>query len=418
MRRSLHLVLVITTYPAIAFASTWTVAPSGGDYSTIQAAIDASAPGDVIRVMPGSYGAFALTKDLAILGVPNPANTKPAVSGISTIDGTAARVAGLKLVRLEVGNCAGAVLLDDLEIQGNTFGSVGCDGALVVRGCANVQLARSVVHGKDGDFYCEGAGLFAENSVVTVVASYLDGGRGWGDDFFGYSGRPAVVAVDATLVVLADTDCFGGDGGTPQILFGGQGGWGSPAVEFDVNTPNSDPRVTVRGNADTQIHGGHAGQGIGGQDAYYVAGGNGGTFTFSGAQHWPNTFASHSVVVVLPAPEEPFSTLVGGDLPLDYKRLSLHGPSGSSTILLASLGTSTVSVPGVLGAVHVDPAAIVATLPLTLTGQDLSVNLTFQLPPSLLGLENFLLTMQAFSAGVTPGGAWFAQNPTFLLLRG
>lgn len=399
-------------------AATWTVAPSGGDFTTIQAAIDAAATGDVVRVMSGTYGSFSLTKDLALLGVPSATSARPTVTFTSTMANTSGRIAGLKLNRLELTQCSGIVLLDDLEITSNTFGSVGCDAALLIRDCSAVHLARSVVHGKDGDFYCEGAGLVAENSNVTATACSIDGGTGWGDDFYGYPGRPAVLAIGATRLLLSDTDCYGGDGGTPAILFGGQGGIGAPAIELAMNALPVEPRVVVRGDSQTLIFGGQAGQGIGGSDAYVAVGGSEGVLTFSGATHSPATLSSVLLEVVTPNPPDPFTALVGGDLPNDLKHLRIHGPFGAPSLLLVSTNATQLAVPGVLGSFFVDPSAIVATLPFVLTGQDSPIQLTFTLPPVLLGLENQLLTIQSFTLGISASGAYFAGNPTFLLLRG
>ena len=47
--------LVVSVLSGVVFADTWTVG-SGGDFSTIQSAINASVNGDEIIVMPGTYG--------------------------------------------------------------------------------------------------------------------------------------------------------------------------------------------------------------------------------------------------------------------------------------------------------------------------------------------------------------------------
>lgn len=418
MSRSIGTLLVLAFLAPLSRATTWTVASTGGDFTTIQAAIDAAAPGDVIRVTSGNYPSFTLGKDVAILGVPTATNPRPKVSGLSTIATANPRVAGLELRQLVVQNVSGVALLDDLVVSGLSGLIEACDHAMRVENCNAVHLARSEVRGKDGDAWCEGPGLVVEHAYVTITASSITGGTGWGDDFFAYSGQPALIAGAGARVLLAGTDCFGGAGGTPQIPFGGTGGDGAVAIEMD-DSGAIEPRVNIRGDAKDTIQGGQAGGGIGASPAFQVVGGNGGTLTFSGASHSPATLASVLIDVVLPAPEEPFTTLVGSDLPNSYKRLSLHGPFGAPTIVLVSLGAAHLPAPsGAVGSIFVDPGSIVASFPVVLTGQDLSVNVTFQLPPSLLGIENTLITVQTFTGGVLPSGAWFAQNPAFLLLRG
>ncbi|MGH7149201.1 MAG: hypothetical protein ACREIU_00810 [Planctomycetota bacterium] len=92
-------------------ATVWTVSPpgGGGQFPTIQAAVDAASPGDTVRVKAGSYPPFVLDKTLRVLGVgpslvtvtaPSaPPATGAVAVAITAIPATGfAMVAGMKVV--------------------------------------------------------------------------------------------------------------------------------------------------------------------------------------------------------------------------------------------------------------------------------------------------------------------------------
>src|SRR5262245_27087344 len=56
--RSLAALLLVLASPVLALAGLLTVAPSGGDYTTIQAALDVAVAGDTIRVHQGATPYF------------------------------------------------------------------------------------------------------------------------------------------------------------------------------------------------------------------------------------------------------------------------------------------------------------------------------------------------------------------------
>ncbi len=59
----------------------WLVdASGGGDFTDLQAAIDQAIPGDVLRILPGTYGDAQLTKALSLIG--NPDLPKPVISSL------------------------------------------------------------------------------------------------------------------------------------------------------------------------------------------------------------------------------------------------------------------------------------------------------------------------------------------------
>ena len=414
MKAAAAVLLLLPLLASPAAASTWTVDDSGGaDFTTIQAAIDSAKPGDVLLVHLGNYAAFTLDRDLSILAVPGAA---PFVIGESHILTDNVAVAGLHFNSLDVVGAAGFVLLDGIQVDGNLSGPLGCTAGLVVSGCAQVHIERSTIHGKNGDYYCESRGLRVVDSVVTLTDCTVTGGTGWGDDFYGYAGQEGLDVEGQSAVLLSETSVFGGNGGTPQILFGGQGGWGEVALKLNWSDESGPATVTVRGSSASILKGGHAGQGIGGLDAWAAASGYG-TLKLSGVGYDPPSFGA-LLDVELPVPAEPFVTLVGGDAANAFKRLNLHGPNGAALWLFASLHPAQLSLPGPIdGTIWLDLGTPVLILPFTLLGQQLPVNLTFKLPPVLTGLEGIVVTFQGFAAGLGGDGNFLATNPVHLLLR-
>ncbi len=393
-------------------AATWIVdAAGGGDFLTIQAGIDQVAAGDVLLVVAGNYAAFQLKKDLSILGRPGGV---PKVSGTSVVQTANAHLAGMEFVLLELKNSSGRIVLDDCFVSGQVYGAGGCWHALLIDSCNEVHVSRSTIEGKDGDYYCEGTGVVIEDSRVTLTRCVLSGGDGWGDTFTGYDGQPALDVRGTSEVLIAGTDCFGGDGGTPQVLFGGQGGRGAEAAGVGWSAPQA--RLTIRGNLGTDIRGGQGGGGdFPGSDALWAVGGYG-TLVISGVTVWPQTYGL-GLTLIQPSPAQPFIELTGGDGPLATKRLNLWGPSGNVMWLLASLKPAWLSVGGIDGPFLLDPTAILIVVPIPTKGQNLSENLLFQLPASLVGLEDVLLTFQGFATGLGANGAYLATNPAQFLVR-
>lgn len=401
-------VLSLALAAPAALADTWVVdAGGGGDFTTIQAAINAAAPGDVLLVKAGGYPGFTLGKDLSILGEPG---AYPTATGFCVLQGDTMSIAGLRFFALDVLDAEGLVLLDDIRFQGGTC------GGLLIEDCAQVHIERSTIDGLDGTPSCESVGLRVVDSTVTVTGSTLTGGTGWGDDFTGYPGMPGLDIYGTSSVLVSGTDVYGGNGGTPEILFGGQGGWGSEAIRMNWLDPDAQASCTVRGNLANEIHGGVGGQGIGGQDAFAAVSGFG-ALTLSGVSYWP-AFLGFGLTVEVPNPAQPFLHLAGFDEPGSFKRLNMFGPANQPLLVFASLAAAQLSAPGpVDGTIWLDPGAPLLILPVTLMGQQTSQNFTFQLPATLTGLEGLVVTFQGFASGMGGTGNYLASNPAHLLVR-
>jgi hypothetical protein len=141
MKRSpAPLLLLALASPAAAEVHTVGPAGSGADFTAIQAAIDASAPGDTVLVAAGDYAGFALAKPLLVLGAGSgktkltsayPVGTAVSVAGIPA--GQVAVVAGMAFQPaagaffgngLAVDATDGTVVLHDLLSLDEDFGQL------------------------------------------------------------------------------------------------------------------------------------------------------------------------------------------------------------------------------------------------------------------------------------------------------
>jgi hypothetical protein len=153
-------------YLAVALATplpqVWTVDDDGpADFSSIAKAVLSVSEGDVLLVQPGSYGAFTLDKSLAILA---PAGaTRPAVKGISTVDGASqCTLVGLSFEVLRLESVPGRVVIDDCKIapaSASWFSTYPV--ALSADHCGSVLVTRTTVNGPHafggddvGSYYC------------------------------------------------------------------------------------------------------------------------------------------------------------------------------------------------------------------------------------------------------------------------
>lgn len=407
--RSIVALACSLAFASPAVSATWVVkASGGGDFTSIQTAIDNVAADDVLLVRAGVYGAFTLSKDLSILGDPL---ALPLVTGVSLVQTNHARIGGISFGLLDVSSSNGVIVVDECEVRGFGSGLDGCSWAMRVRNCAQVHVARSTIDGRDGNAACEGPGLVVENSTVTLTRCQLTGGDGWGDDFTGYDGRRALLVGGSSVVYVAACDLTGGDGGSPNIPISGTAGDGVPAAKV-----SSPAELVVRGNTTHELNGGFGGfGGFGGANASYAVDGNG-RLVVSGISAAPAAFAP-ALTLTKPSPAEPFIDMIGDDVPNGFHRLNLWGPAGNVQWLLVSLVPLRTTLFGVDGTLWLSPFQTVLVVPVTTNGQGLSENLLFQLPPSLVGFEGALVTFQSFATGLGAGGDYLATNPAHLLIR-
>jgi len=103
---------------------------SGGQFTDLQAAVDAASPGDIIQVLPSpdSYGSIDVTETLTIMGLGhNPANTNGEVAKIQNIrlkgNSAGSEIKGLQISKIDAGSTSNSVNLDDMHIINNRITS-------------------------------------------------------------------------------------------------------------------------------------------------------------------------------------------------------------------------------------------------------------------------------------------------------
>lgn len=142
-----------------------------GTVPTLAAAEAVAAPGDTILVRPTATYDFGLTtaKGLTILGT-GPGRTQ--FHGHLTVDGLPlaqrfamrgfAGQAASPQGGMQVRRCLGAVVLEDLVLQGPQPGSTAALAALAIQDCEQVSLHRC---------YCLGNGLFTATMFASRIAA-------------------------------------------------------------------------------------------------------------------------------------------------------------------------------------------------------------------------------------------------------
>lgn len=404
MARSIRLALVLAPVLASpALATTWTVDDDGpAQFTTIDDAHAAAQPGDVILVAPGTYPAFHLTKRIAVLG---PAlGTKPTVLGTSSVQGAPAfTLAGLSLQQLQISDVAGRARIDEC-----TLTSASGEHVVSVTNCAQLVVMRTTISGNSPGFYDLGssAAFRATASTIELVGCSVAGGGGAGGA--GWDGQSGL-SFDQCEVWVTRTSAWGGNGGAGG-LFGSSGGKGG----YGLRAANST--VRVRGFDNDVLHGGVN---------YSGGGSNGGLAAQGGAQVVVSgiptpTLASPSFgqLTVLATPS-PTLELLGDDGPGDSRRLQLRGPVGAVAFVGLSAAPALFALPGIEGALWIDPLELISTFAMTTQGQGQVVSKPFQVPP-LVGLEGLALGFQAVFPAL-PGEFvpqdWFLSNSAELVLR-
>ena len=229
---------------------------AGVDFTDIQAAVDASADGDVIVVRAGVYGGFVVDdRRLTLLADPG-AIVAPDVRIQNLAPGRRVVLSGFALTTLDVLTCAATVFVESTTIDEEHFAVGGSRQNLVFVSRSNDMRVRNVVVGNT----MTTAGVSAWNvdeSRVELASSTLSGSDGedsapgTADD--GRPGGAGVVVRNAARVHLARSSSFGGTGGD-ELGFGDRAGFGGSGLLL-----HGSSEAIVAGDAVHEIAGGDGG---------------------------------------------------------------------------------------------------------------------------------------------------------------
>jgi hypothetical protein len=388
---------------ALLLAQTFVVdASGGGDFTTLQAAIDAAQAGDILLVQPGTYAPFVLAKELQLLGPA--AGPRPEVIGHSQIQGVPGFVlAGLELERLSISDVSTFGHLDQCRVVG------GGPIALDLDGVQGLLIERSQIESGPA-LFTQGltAGLRAVDCELVVVGSNLIGGDSVVHPVeYAEGGTGAWLVNSDTWIV--QTDLRGGGGGFFQSLFSfcENGGDGLTA---------SGGRTVLRGSGSTALGGGGP---LSCADGASVRVGLGGELA-QGGYALPQGLVTTGAGTVVATSDAPTLTLVGSDLPGAQRRLRYGAAEGTVGFVFAALGAEPLSLAGLEGAVWLAPSSLF--LFTTLVGDGLASPATVLIanPPSTVGLEGLGVPLQALVPTV-PGAfdpaALTLTNPVRYVLR-
>jgi hypothetical protein len=182
------------------------------DYPTIQAAIDAAAPGATVSVAGGTYF-VSLTIDKSI--------TLASQSGaaVTTLDGgRAARVIFARGTGVETVSIVGFTIMNGLALESMSVPAAGTGGGVYLEALAGAMLRDNVIRDNVG---CVGVGVSALDVTVAIVHNEIvrnvqdsscAGGNGGGILVRGGSAGPSLISSNAIA-----SNVGGGDGGGLEI---------------------------------------------------------------------------------------------------------------------------------------------------------------------------------------------------------
>jgi len=229
MQRSIAIRLLIFSSLCsvpLAGGKVWTVMSPVGpgiDFATVGAAMQVAGDGDVIllRGLTADWLMDIGGKGVTVLTDVGVTSNFWMVKVHDVPAGRTCTVRGVITSGVELSNCAGAVVLEEITVQSSLIAPTGTP-ALRVDGCAGVVVRGGSFRGSKGLSSSDpgDAGLLASNSNVSVWNAELAGGPGAGDPLTASKGGPGAQVVGGDLWLIG-TPCKGGAGGPSGSVFCG-----------------------------------------------------------------------------------------------------------------------------------------------------------------------------------------------------
>lgn len=323
-----------------AASSTYVVDDNPGpgvDFTSISAAVAFATPGDVLLVRAGNYGAFTLDKELTILGAFGVAIAQGSrIENVASPDGV--RMAELQFTTLEIANCAGPVLCDQVNVLATGLSGSSYEPALRVSASSDVRFQRSTIRGRNGSSSGDQGrlGAWVDGSRIEFGGCTLRGGSGadFGVDTDGGPGASALLCRNGSRAHLANTRAFGGNGGDACGAFcSGQDGHGGHAVVVEGAST-----LVVSGAPSIELRGGMAGDTWGNaSDGWGVLAWNSivrwsGVTIENGSGFSPGVLGFASTIVV-PAQPDPTLELLGTPNVGQSVQIAMRGVAGQNARL-------------------------------------------------------------------------------------
>lgn len=345
------LAVLSLSVPALAQV-TWTVNSAGGaQFTAIQPAIAAAAPGDRIEVQgPGPYGGFVLDRGVEVESLVGALCGSIEVVGLPA--GQSARVSAFVVdhgsqSRVSVRLCAGKVVLAGVAMSGGATVASGALPGLEVLDSQSVLVDHGDFHGQS-DAATGAPGASITNSQVAFVSGTTLGGVLVSTNpAIGSTGRPGVAVTNSHTTMTGVT--LRGGAGASGTSNGGNGG---------------DALHVISGVAIvsgfSQLRGGFGGSGPTPGQQGFAARGN--------VRHTSETFLIGALTGASVVPQRPVIQVSGGVLLGTTLTWFLAGPAGQFVVLALDLDWQYTPLPLFDGALLLTGNAVLVA-PLVLDAQ-------------------------------------------------